>query len=90
MKFNIDLDDLKEIEQNYDKLAQFLTSNTNKNNNSNNDIGIIETHKIRPDYSYEVFYDKDTKVCYIAIADGVTPLYNADGSLKTYDEDKEQ
>lgn len=65
-------------------------TDTNKNNNSNNDIGVIETHKICPDYSYEVFYDKDTKVCYIAIADGVTPLYNADGSLKTYDEDKEQ
>lgn len=27
MEFNIDLDDLKEIEQNYDKLSQFLTSN---------------------------------------------------------------
>ena len=68
------------------------TTTTDKENNSENsdsDIGIIETYGVYPSYSYEVFYDKDTKVCYIAIADGVTPLYNADGSLKIYNEDKE-
>lgn len=30
--------------------------------------------------------DKDTGVCYIAIGNCVTPLYNADGSLKIHKE----
>lgn len=63
-------------------------TNTNKENNNGN-IGVIETYNLCPNYSYEVFYDKDTGVCYIAIGEGVTPLYNADGSLKIYGEDKE-
>lgn len=37
---------------------------------------------------YKTFYDNDTGVCYIAIGEGVTPLYNADGTLKIYKESK--
>lgn len=53
----------------------------------NSDICVIDTN-VSPGYSYETFYDKDTGVCYIVIGEGVTPLYNADGSLKIYKESK--
>lgn len=71
-----------------------INTNIDKENVSNSkdsDIIVIETHNLVPDHPYETFYDKDTKVCYIITGDGgVTPLYNADGSLKTYNEDEEQ
>ena len=39
------------------------------------------------------YYDKDTKVMYVVYIDihsaGITPLYNADGTLKLYEEVKE-
>lgn len=40
-------------------------------------------------YDYRTFYDKETKVMYVSSKDGVfSPLYNADGSLKTYHKDR--
>ena len=40
-------------------------------------------------YNYRTFYDKETKVMYVSSKDGVfSPLYNADGSLKTYHKDR--
>ena len=54
----------------------------------NSNICAIDTYSISPGYSYETFHDKDTGVCYIVIGEGVTPLYNADGSLKIYKESK--
>lgn len=38
-----------------------------------------------PLYDYRTFYDKETNVMYVSSEDGVfSPLYNADGTLKTY------
>lgn len=60
------------------------------NSNKDNDIVVIETHQFVPDHSYQIVCDKDTKVCYLITGrGGITPLYNADGSLKTYNEDEE-
>lgn len=56
----------------------------------NSNICVIDTYHISSDYAYVTFYDKDTGVCYIAIGEGVTPLYNADGSLKIYKESKDE
>lgn len=53
-------------------------------------ICVIDACPYSRDYSYETFYDKDTGVCYISIGEGVTPLYNADGSLKIYKESKDE
>jgi len=40
-------------------------------------------------YDYRTFYDKETNVMYVSSKDGVfSPLYNADGSLKTYHKDR--
>ena len=40
-----------------------------------------------PGSTYEVYYDLETKVMYIiAYHGGISPLYNADGSLKLYQE----
>lgn len=61
---------------------------TNADNSDNSDICAIDTYNVSPGYSYETFYDKDTGVCYIVIGEGVTPLYNADGTLKIYKERK--
>ena len=40
-------------------------------------------------YSYEIIYDNSTKVKYLLIKGyykfGITPLYNADGTLQVYD-----
>lgn len=57
------------------------------------DICVIDTNRLSASgypYENETFYDKDTGVCYIAIGEGVTPLYNADGSLKIYKENKDE
>lgn len=51
-------------------------------------ICVIDTCPSSHCCSYETFYDNDTGVCYIAIGEGVTPLYNADGTLKIYKESK--
>lgn len=49
---------------------------------------MLET--IDRDTSYEIFYDKDTKVMYYrAYRGGVTPMYNADGTLRVYVGDTE-
>lgn len=41
-------------------------------------------------YDYYIVYANDTKVMYFIIGDGytsgITPLYNADGTLQIYDE----
>ena len=51
------------------------------------DICVIDTYRLSAaGHPYEIFYDKDTGVCYIAIGNCVTPLYNADGSLKIHKE----
>ena len=77
-------------------LIGFTSTNTttdkeNDNKNiSDNNIVVIETHNCVKSDTYEIFYDKDTKVCYLMTGrGGVTPLYNADGSLKIDNEDKE-
>lgn len=63
----------------------------NISNSKDSGIVIIKTHQLVTDYYYDIFYDKDTKVCYLITGrGGITPLYNADGSLKTYNEDEEQ
>lgn len=44
---------------------------------------------VSPGYDYRTFYDKETLVMYVSSDDGVfSPLYNADGSLKTYHKDR--
>lgn len=44
---------------------------------------------VSPRYDYRTFYDKETLVMYVSSDDGVfSPLYNADGSLKTYRKDR--
>jgi len=44
---------------------------------------------VSPRYDYRTFYDKETLVMYVSSDDGVfSPLYNADGSLKTYHKDR--
>ena len=54
-----------------------------------NDICVIDTYRLSASgYPYETFYDKDTGICYIAIGNCVTPLYNEDGTLKIYKESK--
>jgi hypothetical protein len=53
------------------------------------DICVIDTYRLSASgYPYETFYDKDTGICYIAIGNGVTPLYNKDGTLKIHKESK--
>lgn len=54
----------------------------------NSNICTIDTYHVSSGYPYETFYNKDTGVCYIVIGEGVTPLYNADVSLKIYKESK--
>lgn len=45
------------------------------------------------DNRFYYYYDRDTKVMYVVYASGykggITPLYNEDGTLKLYKEDKE-
>lgn len=56
--------------------------NSNYCNDSNEEhmIEIIDST-----LNYKVFYDKDTKVIYFkAYQGGVTPMYNADGTLRLY------
>ena len=42
---------------------------------------------------YALYYDKDTKVMYMFVKHGygagLTPLYNADGTLKLYEQENE-
>ena len=60
---------------------------------SNNCRNSAEEHMLETiggDIEYEIFYDKDTKVMYYrAYRGGVTPLYNADGTLRVYEGDTE-
>ena len=46
------------------------------------------------DDRFYYYYDRDTKVMYVAYAagykGGITPLYNVDGTLKTYEEVDEE
>lgn len=66
-------------------------SNNNAKANSNSNFIVSREEKIGVHYIYSI-KDKDTGVCYIAIASydystvgsSITPLYNADGTLKTY------
>ena len=48
--------------------------------------------EIESNYSYAIMYDKDTKVVYYRGKGGdadLCPLYNSDGSLKLYKEEKQ-
>lgn len=59
---------------------------------SNNCCNSVEEHiiEIGRGTEYKIFYDKDTKVMYYrAYRGGVTPLYNADGTLRVYVGDTE-
>lgn len=60
---------------------------------SNNCRNSAEEHMLETidrDTTYEIFYDNDTKVMYYrAYRGGVTPMYNADGTLRVYVGDKE-
>lgn len=60
---------------------------------SNNCRNSTEEHMLETigrDTEYEIFYDKDTKVMYYrAYRGGVTPMYNADGTLRVYVGDTE-
>jgi len=55
-------------------------------NEENTDRGrIIQT--IKTGFNHKVIVDTDTGVMYyICIETGVTPLYNADGTLRTWEE----
>lgn len=59
--------------------------------NSNNCDNSDEEHMIAAidsGLNYKIFYDKDTKVMYFMLCNGgVTPMYNADGTLRLYNED---
>lgn len=50
-------------------------------------IGTKSTFK----YGYALYYDKSTKVMYMFVKHGygagLTPMYNADGTLKLYEEE---
>ncbi len=72
-------------------LTVSLCGCTNKQNeNDYRPIDNFET--IQSDGSWRVVYDKETGVMYLIIAGYrercITPLYNADGTLKTYKQDK--
>lgn len=66
--------------------------------NKQNDDGIDE-YRLVPidsntsnDYGYQkIYYDKDTRVMYVFVkngkAGGLSPLYNADGTLRLYEAD---
>lgn len=60
---------------------------------SNNCHNSTEEHMLETidgDVEYEILYDKDTKVMYYrAYRGGVTPMYNADGTLRVYVGDTE-
>ena len=52
-------------------------------NNCHNSAKEYMLETIDRDTEYEIFYDKYTKVMYYrAYRGGVTPLYNADGTLR--------
>lgn len=70
----------------------FIVSYSNKKENKKEDeIGVfveIESH-----LSYEIVYDKDTRVIYAKSNSGTNtfcPLYNADGTLKLYKENNDE
>ena len=46
------------------------------------DLMVIET-----DVNKVIICDKNTKVMYLVTSNGVTPIYNADGTLKLYVEE---
>ena len=53
------------------------------------DLVVIEDD---PHSDYKILYDKNTKVmyclyCRIEYENGITPIYNADGTLKLYEEE---
>lgn len=64
---------------------------TSSENTEHNESGVfvaIESH-----LSYEIVYDKDTRVIYAKSNSGTNtfcPLYNADGTLKTYKENNNE
>ena len=53
------------------------------------DLVVIEDDGVS---DYEILYDKNTKVMYCLYnntnhSNGITPIYNADGTLKLYEEE---
>ena len=62
-----------------------LTNNTKATNEKKSAFKTIETYYDENNTFEKIVYDPDTSVMY-AIIDGkmITPLFNADGTLKTY------
>jgi len=55
-----------------------------------NQFTVVEERKNAMYGTIDIMYDKDTKVMYYMITSayrcGITPIYNADGSVKIYEE----
>lgn len=72
-------------------LLNVFADDSTETTNSSNLSDLVWVQSISTGYglSADVYYDKNTKVMYYAACYyGITPIYNADGTLKLYEDDK--